>query len=67
MVIRNNTLSLVYEQTISQMKVFLMNIVVGLIVAISSPLIFIYLLHYTAKVIAKGLTEDDTNKYTKRA
>ena len=40
------------------MKQFLMTLTVTVIVIISSPLTFIYLLHYTAKVIAKGLTED---------
>lgn len=48
----------IYEQTISQMKQFLITSTVALLIVISSPLTIVYLLHYTAKVIAKGLTED---------
>ena len=40
------------------MKQFLITSTVALLIVISSPLTIVYLLHYTAKVIAKGLTED---------
>ena len=40
------------------MKQFLVTTTVVILIIISSPLTVLYLIHYTAKVIAKGLTED---------
>ena len=41
---------------------FLMVILATLLVVISSPLTIVYAIHYTAKKIAKALTDDgDTN------